>query len=444
MNVVRFLPAILMSCCGLLLLSALGACRTSRVVPDNAVWPSGVLTGEPFSTSHAGLLVIDPATEEVLIDYNSGRLFTPASNVKLFTALACLSILGDTVASIHYGITGDTLFFSGAADPSFLHPGFARQPAFDLLDREGLHLVYLPRIVSGGRFGPGWAWDDYQTSFSPERSAMPAYGNCAWFVRGESNDSIAVTPGHFRKCTAIDSGDSATTTHITRDEWRNRFVAKLSPGGDAFSISLPFVYSDSLLCRLLSDTLHRCVSIAEDAEITLRAHPGIPLDSLLRPMLTDSDNFLAEQLLLMCADRISGNLDARLAIDWMMEGPMAEHRESLMWVDGSGLSRYNQASPAVVVSVLKKIHQRLPRERWALLLPICDLALPADAVKTNSASIIHAKSGSMRQVFNLSGYLYAGSGRLLIFSFMCNHSEKNANQVRALMEKILSEISTRY
>lgn len=444
MNAMRYLPAILTSCCVLLILSALGACRSSRVFPNNADWPSIILNGEPFSTSHAGLLVVDATTEEVLIDYNSGRLFTPASNVKLFTALACLSILGDTVASMHYGFTGDTLFFSGAADPSFLHPGFDRQPAFDLLSRVGLHLVYLPRIVSGGRFGPGWAWDDYQASFSPERSAMPAFGNCAWFVRGELNDSIAVIPAYFRKYTAIDPGDSAAVTHITRDEWRNRFVMGLSPGSEAFSISSPFVYSDSLLCRLLSDTLHRRVSIAEKADIPLRAHPGIPLDSLLRPMLADSDNFLAEQLLLMCSDRISGNLDARLAIDWMMDGPMAGHRGALMWVDGSGLSRYNQASPDVVVSVLKKIHQRVPKERWASLLPKCDLPLPADAVKTNSASMMYAKSGSMRQVFNLSGYLYAGSGRLLIFSFMCNHSEKNAKQMYALMEKILSEISGRY
>ncbi len=44
------------------------------------------------------------------------------------------------------------------------------------------------------KFAPGWAWEDFDSYFSPERSAFPMYGNV---IRIQNQNEINVVPAFF-------------------------------------------------------------------------------------------------------------------------------------------------------------------------------------------------------------------------------------------------------
>ena len=71
---------------------------------------------------HAGFVLFDPTAGKTILDINGNKFFTPASNTKVFTLLACSEILGDTVTGVRYRVSGDSLIFRGTGDPSLLNP----------------------------------------------------------------------------------------------------------------------------------------------------------------------------------------------------------------------------------------------------------------------------------------------------------------------------------
>ena len=67
----------------------------------------------------------------------------------------------------------------------------------------------------------------------------------------------------------------------------------------------------------------------------------VPTDSLLKIMMRRSDNFFAEQVLLMGAQQLLGKMDDAAFIDSLLKNDFAGLPQKMRWVDGSGLSRYN-------------------------------------------------------------------------------------------------------
>ncbi|HCR53562.1 MAG TPA: hypothetical protein DIW27_04040, partial [Cytophagales bacterium] len=59
-------------------------------------------TSEDTFQDHIGLLVYDPDKRETIVDYNSNRYFTPASNTKIFTLLSSLHLIGDSIPAFRF------------------------------------------------------------------------------------------------------------------------------------------------------------------------------------------------------------------------------------------------------------------------------------------------------------------------------------------------------
>src|SRR5690606_40565208 len=66
---------------------------------------------------------------------------------------------------------------------------------------------------------------------------------------------------------------------------------------------------------------------------------------LYKVMMQESDNFIAEQLLLLCAQVLSDSLKTEIAIDFVKKHYLDDLVDEPVWVDGSGLSRYNLFTP---------------------------------------------------------------------------------------------------
>src|SRR4030095_7840626 len=76
-----------------------------------------------------------------------------------------------------------------AGDPTFLHPDYKLQPAFDFL-KESKKKIYTTDIKwKSEALGSGWSWNDYNESYMAERSPMPIYGNLLKWVQEKVNNS---------------------------------------------------------------------------------------------------------------------------------------------------------------------------------------------------------------------------------------------------------------
>ena len=57
---------------------------------------------------------------------------------------------------------------------------------------------------------------------------------------------------------------------------------------------------------------------------------------------------------------------------------------------------------------------------------------------------VYAKSGTMRNVLNLSGYLITHKGKILIFSWMNNQCMDKSDDIKTAMEKFLTFLYEEY
>jgi D-alanyl-D-alanine carboxypeptidase/D-alanyl-D-alanine-endopeptidase (penicillin-binding protein 4) len=117
------------------------------------------------------------------------------------------------------------------------------------------------------------------------------------------------------------------------------------------------------------------------------------------------------------------------------------------WVDGSGLSRRNLFTPRTIISLLCKIRGEVKDENFLhSLMPAGGVAgTIRTAYKTdNGQPFVWAKTGSLSNNYNQSGYLVTRKGRHLAFSFMNNNFTRPAREVRDEMVRIMTYIHENY
>ncbi len=414
------------------------SCKATRFKIEKTPLSKFFETSPVFRESHTGLLVYDPVSKSSIFDYNSQKHFTPASNTKLITCLAATRLLGDSIPALDYCIADDTLFFTGTGDPTFLYEGFEYGKTFNFLMPKPYALAYIPKPVDDGRFGPGWAWDDYSYYFSTEKASFPIYGNMATFRKDTMMDHIAVTPFYFQDNLSVIRKPDTKGFTLQREEFSNQFTLFHDGSTPAIYAESPFLSSDELFVRLLSDTLKRPVVLRNSfPDCSIKTIFSAPSDSVYSGILKKSDNFLSEQILYLISSRLGDSLSSERAIQYSLEQHLSEVRAAIKWVDGSGLSRYNQVTPFAMIWVLDHLYQEIPKENLYRLLPEPGKAGSFQNSFLKLQGHLHAKTGSMRHVYNVSGFLETKSGKTLIFSFMNNNFNVSFSELKTEMERVL-------
>lgn len=392
---------------------------------------------------HTGFMMYDPEKKKTIFEYKAAKYFTPASNTKIFTFFASLKILGDSVPALKYIDTTDSLIFWGTGDPSLLYKEvFNNFRTYDFLKQAGKPLYFSSANFHTSGFGPGWAWDDYNDYYSAERSPFPVYGNI--FSIKMQNDSPYVYPPYFRKY--YSRGEPKEKNQFKREVNANDF--KFHPGKRKSGVNewdIPIKIDKDMIIELLSDTLNKKVlAVSKNLPDSTRTLYSIPADSLYRVMMQESDNFIAEQLLLQCADVLSDSLQPEITIRYVKENLLADLPDEPIWVDGSGLSRYNLFTPRSVVTLWTKIYELVPRERLFSLLATGGKNGTLENWYKAEKPYIFGKTGSLSNNHNLSGFLVTRSGKTIVFSFMNNNFVRPTSIVRNNMREILQKIYERY
>ncbi len=391
------------------------------------------IESDPFKNQFTGFLIIDPVSRDTIYNSNSTRYFTPASNTKIFTLFASLNLLPDSIPTLKYVIENDTIYVQGTGDPTVLHPYFNDSTALHFMDKYK-NIALYPNNFKEEKFGPGWSWDDYHWYYSPERSGFPLYGN---IVTIKNVDTIEVLPKYFK--------DSIVFIDYPANRELQKNIFYFNPSKKD-TVEIPFRVDSSLTKNLLEKSLHKKIRITHKIpEGEQQILYGIPSDSVYKRMMEVSDNFLAEQLLILGSSTLSDTLNSHKAREYVLDNYLSDLRQPPRWVDGSGLSRYNLFTPESIVHVLHKMFREIPRERLYLFFPAGgESGTIEDWYPGNPEPYIYAKTGSLSNNHCLSGYLLTKSGKTLIFSFMNNHFMESSSEIKNRMQSIFEEIRDTY
>jgi D-alanyl-D-alanine carboxypeptidase/D-alanyl-D-alanine-endopeptidase (penicillin-binding protein 4) len=160
-------------------------------------------------------------------------------------------------------------------------------------------------------------------------------------------------------------------------------------------------------------------------------------------MMYRSDNFFAEQSLLMVGYKLTGAFNNDSTIEYLLANDLKDMPQKPGWVDGSGLSRYNLFSPNDMVWILERMKNEQPWSRITGVLATGGKGTLGREYQADSARI-YAKTGSLSGVGALSGYLLTRSGKTLIFSVMLNNTRGSNAPIRHRVHEFLKELMDKY
>ncbi|MEP6846161.1 MAG: D-alanyl-D-alanine carboxypeptidase [Panacibacter sp.] len=417
-------------------------CSVSKQIGRQA--KNDVFNNPAFIPAHTGISIYEPATGKYWYNFQEDKYFVPASNTKLFTCYAAMKYLGDSLVAFKYYENGDTLFVIPNGDPTFLHPEYPVQPGFNFLLNFNKAIVIDTSPWKEQRWGKGWSWDDYSDYYAAERSAMPVYGNIVQIKNRLNN--YEVMPSFFKKNIQIANtvNRSLFPQAIHREFAENSFTVTESGEIEHYT-ETPVYGSNSLLQKLLTDTLHKSIVINDQStqsNITQQAIHSQPTDSMLKPLMHRSDNFFAEQTLLMVSNKLLGVMSDEMIIDTLLKTDFKDLPQKPYWVDGSGLSHYNLFSPKDFVMILKKMKNDFGMDRLKNILATGGTGTITNYYKADSG-FIFAKTGTLSGVVALSGFLYTKKNKLLIFSTLVNNHNSSSTEIRKGIEKFIEEIRNR-
>ena len=394
-----------------------------------------------------GFALYDQDKDEMIYEQNASKHFVPASNTKMFTFYTVLNMLGDSIPALKYTTKGDSLIFWGTGDPTLSYSSFKSTKVLDFLRKSDKKLFLVSNNYKGNFYGLGWNYDDYIEDFQPEMTAFPVDGNTAKVYKNDAG-GVSVQPPFLQAFFKLDTNYIPEYFIINRDFYSNQFTYPATISKTGYLQEIPFKTSPELTISLLEEKINKDISLLDivlpqDFKIIYSEKT----EDVLRKMMMVSDNFIAEQLLLVCSSTLSNDLSTQVIIEYSKINFMKEFANDITWVDGSGLSRYNLFSPNTSITLLKKISNKInDEERLHSLFPAGGVSGTLKrAYKTdNDKPFVWAKTGTLTNVYNQSGYLITRKGKRLIFSFMNNNFTRTTDEIRNEMVRIITEIHNNY
>ena len=467
----------------LLLLIGLGALCVLPALPAAEAQPAATAADAAYRGYLAARL-LDGGDLQVVDERNAGRLFVPASVLKVVTAAAALEHLGagyrwltrlTSSGAVSGAVLDGDLIVEPGTDPTwgaFFEDG-ADEPLAALADQvraSGVNRITGDLVVDAGRF-PGRLHPlDRSYGDLPYRHGTPP----APLAVDEATITVRVAPG-----TAIGSPARVRapdgveiinrTTTVGRDRHGAGSLDFLPVWGTEtlllrgeYPISEPaFVIAASdpapelRAARRLRGALH-AAGVTVEGAVRLRARPGPPreraavlaelrsppLVELLPETLTKSHNWYADTLVLTLGLEVAetGRFDdgveviadflTALAGDGTLVPPVPSvpTAPADRWLrDGSGLSPANLVTPAAVVRVLA----HAAGQPWGRTL-IDALARPGEGTLAGWPRLppVAAKTGTLRHTVGLAGILDPGSGTPIVFCYFVNHDPRRAPAAR--------------
>ena len=366
--------------------------------------------------------------------YKGENYMTPASNIKLLTFLAAVQNI-DSIPALYFHKQDSIMHFKATGYPLLFHP-FYPDPELDFFFNQKYNWCYHPPKSTLNRYGQGWSWDDYPYYYSAENSPFPIYGNTIKVTGDPSKPQLI--PRAFEQNMALDT----LSKKLHRELSQNQFYFNPKKLSKKDTLYHPFITSDSLFIRLLGDHIDQLVVQAKPIETP---HNWNILFSnqeemLYQALLQDSDNGVAESLLIMISQNNFEEMNIQRTIDSLKLEWSKWLPDPIEWVDGSGISRYNMITPRTLIAILKKIHSKVGLEN---IKKFFSKSSSSGTLKNYPLKEVYAKTGTLRNNHNLSGYWISNKGNIYVFSIMVNHFTAPMSEVSLGITDLLRQFQKR-
>ena len=434
-----------------------------------------LLSDSIFSATKCGIEIISLGNGETLYERDADMLLRPASNMKLLTTSAALSLLGKQF-SLNTRLYADTLitdsvehgniYIKGYGDPDFNSAQL--QELLSTIRTRGIKRIEGNIIGDAGYFdnrnwGVGWMWDDEPFGFAAYNSPLSINRNCV-----EVTVNPGVMPGDSARV-AIDPPtryvsveNHATTAMDTIPgsiEISRKFAEKLNvitvngaiprnatPQKDLITVLNPELYFLTLAQEelgrqhiefsgklLLDSVRHNAVLLAQHVQ---------PIDSMMTYLNKVSDNLSAENTLkILGAEQygVPGTTQHGIwAVNRFLNNVGVDTSKFLM-VDGSGVSHYNLLTPNIYIKLLRGMYSRKDVfDLFYSTLPNAgvDGSLETRMKNTPAQNNLHAKTGTISGVSSLAGYVRTADGEVLAFSMMMQNYIGSSEPYRKTQDAI--------
>jgi len=422
---------------------ALGACATVM----HTVNPSGSarvglthtidsLTSQPiFRNAQWGVLIVNPRTGDTLYSKNAGKLFMPASNMKIVTSAVALTLLGAdysykttfaTDGEVRDSLLDGNLIVIGRGDPTISDNmrGLATLVMDTLADSVRAHgirqvtgsLTRVGNAFPDSVHGYGWEWDDLGEYYASGVDELI-------FNEGMAPTSLRPPPDTVRD--SLYSGPAKDPGTGYLNAFNDALIRK--------HINVETGVMDSIMpTPLKMDTLFVYVSP--------------PLRSILPALMKPSQNQIAEILLKTIGLERGGMGTADSARKIVAQQLLAwgVQPDGFAIYDGSGLSRHDLVSPETLVRVLDRIQQDTAFAVYYNAMPIAgvDGTLKDRMKGTPAEGNVHAKTGSIGGARSLSGYVTSADGERLIFSILANNWTTPSSAVTTVGDQIAAALAS--
>lgn len=410
---------------------------------------------------------------QALFAINANDPLVPASNNKVFTSIWALDVLGpehrfhtDLLMAGELagnGVLRGDVVIRGSGDPGFGYPEFTRDPMGPLRTMARQLHARGVRVVEGGVIGDPFAFDTVlvgpawpldtgggSANYAPRVSGLPFQRNMIWVeaVAGSGGVQIRLDPPVtvVPVVSTVRSGGNRAwaVRHPDQDTIHVRGAVS-GRGRYGIGVADPaLLTADALRVALLEAGIQvrgpARVGRTPEGAVGVHRHVSMPLAAFIPKLNQASDNFFAEHLWKAAAHGALGvgsytRGGPASALHFMRRARVPAGQ--LYQFDGSGLSSYNRASANALVRVLVYAHGT----SWSEVFHR-SMALAGDRSGTLSRLYrgtaaegnLHAKTGYIRGVRALSGYVRAASGELIAFSFLYNGG--NTSGARGAQEEL--------
>ncbi|HXM49451.1 MAG TPA: D-alanyl-D-alanine carboxypeptidase/D-alanyl-D-alanine-endopeptidase [Pyrinomonadaceae bacterium] len=435
-----------------------------------------------------GVFVTSMKDGRVLVSRNGDKLFTPASNMKVYTTAAALDLLGTDYrwrTSVYAdaqpdsgGVINGNLTLFGRGAPDLQTRSIASLA--DQIYQRGVrqvrgNIVGDESYFRGELFGLGWQWNDLQWYFGAEPSALTVDENSFDLTitpAKKVGDSATLTLNraanyvHLSNHTTTADRGAMTTIGINRgladDEvlvW-GEFPAGGRAFGAALSMPKPSLWAATLFKQALiargikveGEARGRDSRAAEGDRFDLQKafeigqENSAALSEIVRHTNKESDNLYAELILRTLGkergasapdpdahkNRERGDDEAGLAVvkSWLDHNGVRS--DDLAIRDGSGLSRLDLVTPEATARLLIAISMTNSASAFRDSLPIAGRDGTLKGRLSREAGRVFAKTGTLTYDHSLSGYAVRPDGEVLAFSIYCNDASGPANPVRTI------------
>lgn len=429
-----------------------------------------------------GLEVAQLTNGAAVFTSNSSRLFVPASCTKLFSTALVLDRLGagyrietalraegetDASGTLH----GDLRWAGrGAPDLGERRTGssaLALAPYVDAVVRAGIRQVEGALVADESWFrtppyGAGWSWDDLPEAYGAAVSGLSFNDNYARVLVQPGPAGLPALvrvepdPETFRVLNRTQTGGAGVPRRLRFERLPGSvelLVAGTIPLGAAVQVESLAVPDPAWGAgRALEKALRqRGIAVRQGVRVLrgfdrintdsiaergrwLGAVTSAPLSELVRDCLKPSQNLHAQLLLLQVGAQIEtrprpgesigeSTDETALSALFRLLRSVGVTPNEYAFEEASGLSRKNVVTPAATVRLLRHMamHPDIAvRKAWIAALPVAGVDGTLKTRLARARGRIQAKTGSLRQIHALAGYIDTLGGDRLAFALYLN------------------------